>query len=84
MTHTTDITHTIERFRKLLAKHGYLITLWHIDDVRELRPDLTDEQYREVLEECDHRHDADIGINWEVIRVHADSLFPERDIAGEE
>jgi hypothetical protein len=33
----------------------------------------------EVLLECDRRHNAEIGINWDVIGVHADSLFPETE-----
>jgi hypothetical protein len=49
---------------------------WHIDDVKEVRPHLTDAQAREVLEQAKHRHDADIGINWDVLAIHADDLFP--------
>ena len=48
---------------------------WHIDDVKEVRPDLTDEQAREVLWHAKHHHDAEQGINWEVLEVHADFLF---------
>jgi len=43
----------------------------------EFPPDLTDPQCIEVLKRCEDRHDAEIGINWEVIRIHADDLFPE-------
>ncbi len=50
--------------------------VWHIDDVKEVRPDLTDEQCRAVLRQADERHDATIGINWEVLEIHADDLFP--------
>jgi hypothetical protein len=32
-----------------------------------------------ILLECDRRHNAEIGINWDVIRVHADNLFPETE-----
>ena len=49
---------------------------WHIDDVKEVRPHLTDAQAREVLEQAKRRHDADIGINWDVLAIHADDLFP--------
>ncbi len=53
------------------------ITLvWHIDDVKEVRPDLTDEQCRAVLRQADESHDATVGINWEVLETHADDLFP--------
>jgi hypothetical protein len=50
---------------------------WHIDDVKELRPDLTDDQAREVLQQAKDRHDAGIGITWEVLEIHADDLFPK-------
>ena len=49
---------------------------WHIDDVKEVRPDLTDAQAREVLQEAKRRHDATIGIDWDVLAFHADDLFP--------
>jgi hypothetical protein len=49
---------------------------WHIDDVKEFRPHLTDAQAREVLAHAKRRHDAAIGINWDVITFHADHLFP--------
>lgn len=62
-----------------LEAHGYIANLWHIDDVKEIRPDLTPEQCMEVLSQCEDKHDANIGINWDVLRFHADNLFPEGD-----
>ncbi|MDH6258426.1 hypothetical protein [Bradyrhizobium sp. BR13661] len=52
---------------------------WHIDDVKEVRPGLTDAQARQVLEQAKRRHDATIGINWDVLAAHADNLFPQDD-----
>ncbi len=49
---------------------------WHIDDVKEVRPNLTDAQAREVLEQAKRRHDASIGISWDILAIHADDLFP--------
>jgi hypothetical protein len=49
---------------------------WHIDDVKEVRPHLTDAQAREVLEHAKDQRDASIGINWDVLTFHADHLFP--------
>ena len=66
-----------EELRILLAKSGWIASLWHAEDVQALRPDLTFEQSMEVLERCMDRHDAEIGINWNVIRIHADDLFPD-------
>jgi hypothetical protein len=71
-----------EELRILLAKSGWIASLWHTDDVQNERPDLTFEQRMEVLEQCMRKHDAEIGINWEVIRFHAHDLFPARDAAA--
>ena len=48
---------------------------WHIDDVKSIRPDLTDAQARRVLWFAKEEHDANIGINWEVLGAHADAMF---------
>lgn len=42
--------------------------IWHIDDVKEVAPDLTDEQAREVLRLVKHYHDAEAGVNWDTLR----------------
>ena len=60
-----------------LEEHGYITNLWHIDDVKEVRSDLTRKQCLEVLRECERQHDANIGINWDVLRFHAEDLFPK-------
>lgn len=50
---------------------------WHIDDVKSIRPDLNDVQAFEVLEQVKGKHDATVGINWEVLEIYADELFPK-------
>jgi hypothetical protein len=62
----------------LLEAHGFLASIWSIEDVPSVRPDLTDEQSREVLSECSRQHEAEAGINWGVISAVADDLFPPR------
>jgi hypothetical protein len=49
---------------------------WSFEDVLSIRDDLTKDQACEVLAEADHRHDAEIGINWFVLEIHADHLYP--------
>ena len=63
--------------RELLAKSGWVASLWHADDVQSVRPDLTSEQSMQVLDQVMRCHDAGSGINWDVIECHADELFPE-------
>lgn len=53
---------------------------WGIEDIQSIRPDLTDEQASTVLQAADRCHDAEIGINWDVLRFHADDLFPSPEI----
>lgn len=52
---------------------------WHIDDVLNVRPELTKDQARSVLRNLDHNHDANIGINWDVIACVARLMFPENE-----
>jgi hypothetical protein len=51
----------ITRLRNLLLAQGYICMLWNIEDVHEVRSDLTDAQCIEVLKRCQNRHDANIG-----------------------
>lgn len=50
---------------------------WHIDDVFSVRPDLTKQQACKVLEHVRKSHDANVGVNWDVIEIISDILFPE-------
>jgi hypothetical protein len=78
---TTDTTEGIDinKIKEQLAAHGFFADLWHIDDVKEVRPDLTDDQCRQVMLDHIKNHDANLGINWETIRIWARELFPEPD-----
>jgi hypothetical protein len=62
---------------RLLATVGKVAAIWCIEDVQGIRPDLTDEQASEVLEEVGRKHDAEYGINWTTLECMADILFPE-------
>ncbi len=53
--------------------------VWHIDDVLQVRPDLSREQAFQVLKQAKDNHDANIGINWDVLTDCAESLFAERE-----
>jgi hypothetical protein len=54
---------------------------WSVEDVRDLRPDLSDGQSREVLRFVEDRHNASVGITWDVIEEAADELFPPPELA---
>lgn len=51
---------------------------WHIDDVRCRCPLLTKKEAGEVLDYLENKHDAGIGINWEVIDLAIESVFEEK------
>lgn len=67
-----------------LSDPNWLASWWSVQDVQDERPDLTDEQAREVLAIIDRRHDANIGINWQFIRDIADMTFEEPEDMNEE
>lgn len=50
---------------------------WSIEDVKDVRQDLSDDQCRAVLHWVKKHHDANVGINWEVLKYWADELYPE-------
>jgi hypothetical protein len=50
---------------------------WGLDDVLSIRPRFTPAQASQVLAYLKRKHDANIGINWEVIEIVCDFLFPE-------
>jgi hypothetical protein len=49
---------------------------WSTDDVKSIRPDLSDEQCYMVLIHAKNKHNAEIGINWFVLKNIADDLYP--------
>lgn len=40
------------------------------------RPDLSDDQAWEVLQECERVHDAELGFTWLLIETVAEENFP--------
>jgi len=63
----------------LLAKQKKIGIIWCIEDVRGLRPDLSDEKAWEVLQQVEDIHDAEWGISWTTLQTVADDLFPKPD-----
>ena len=47
--------------------HDQLIITWSLEDVKKMEPSLTEEEWRDVLSELGRGHDANVGINREVI-----------------
>jgi len=64
-----------------LAWRGEIALSWSVDDVQGECPGLTEE---EVLEKVLRKHDASVGVNWDVIRIHACDLYGERALEEQE
>lgn len=63
------------RIQEALAACGMIAVTWCIADVKGIRPDLTDDQCWDVLEQAKDQHDADYGITWSFLRDIAAELF---------
>lgn len=50
---------------------------WDYIDVMDACVRLTGDQAKIVLGAVEEQHDANVGINWEVIQYTANELFPE-------
>tara|TARA_R110002126_G_scaffold133309_3_gene277363 strand:+ start:13104 stop:13376 length:273 start_codon:yes stop_codon:yes gene_type:complete len=65
---------------KRLSDPDWISDWWHISDVADQADvELTDEECREVLARVKKSHDANVGINWDVISYHADEVLDERE-----
>jgi hypothetical protein len=67
---------------ELLTGRKQIAAIWSIEDVLQVRPDLTDEQAWEVLERVGDKHCAEYGISWTTLECVAEDLFdgaPETD-----
>ena len=80
---------SIENKEKPKLDYGYgynetnsIAIIWEIDDIKELRPDLTDDECMEVLGYADRKHDASLGVCWETLQCHCDHLFPVKEEAS--
>ena len=71
------LKNAIEAFEGGAANKHSIFIEWCIDDVKEVREDLDDEQAMEVLEFVKDKHDATMGITWDTLEYAADYLYPE-------
>ena len=49
---------------------------WCTEDIKSIRPHLSNDQCDEVLTRAQTTHDPNIGLNWEVFGDIADEMFP--------
>lgn len=58
----------------ILARRRQIAVIWSVEDVQQVRAELTDAQAWEVLQATQQAHDATIGINWDVLASHAEAV----------
>jgi hypothetical protein len=71
---TTEYTAEIDVCAYLAERHE-IAHIWGIEDVKELRPDLSDEQAWEVLVTVEDNLDSNCGINWQRLEDTAEDMF---------
>tara|TARA_R100000781_G_scaffold105605_1_gene69426 strand:+ start:28 stop:381 length:354 start_codon:yes stop_codon:yes gene_type:complete len=59
-----------------------IVIIWEIDDIKNIRPDLTDDECMEVLDYAERKHDATLGITYDTLEWHCDYLFPVKEEAN--
>ena len=68
----------LKYLQELPADSPCVVEIWSVDDIQmqaeQMDIELTDEQAQHVLDAVDHRFDACMGINWDVIACHIDEV----------
>jgi hypothetical protein len=59
----------------MLAHRREIAIVWNIHDVKEVRPDLTDDQAWEVLQQVERKQDVLVGVDQDLLRCVAEELF---------
>jgi hypothetical protein len=72
-----DADRTLSRFDPT----SQIAIFWSVGDLQEVRPDLTAEEALNVLHYAKRKHDAEQGINWDVLRSSAEWCYRERELA---
>lgn len=59
----------------ILTNFGITAAVWCVEDVLEIRPDLSKEQAALVLDAIIAKHDASCGIGWDTLEHFAELLY---------
>jgi len=59
------VKETIEFLNKFDENDIIATTIWFVEDVLSLKPELTDNQAEGILESAHDNFDANLGINWD-------------------
>jgi hypothetical protein len=76
-----SIETVIEHIQMLEGGNDTFAKIWHVDDVLSINSDLSRNHARLVLTMAIDNHDANIGINWEVLQKYVSQVL-EMEAAG--
>jgi hypothetical protein len=76
-----SIETVIEHIQMLEGGNDTFAKIWHVDDVLSINSDLSRDRARLVLTMAMDNHDANIGINWEVLKEYVSQVL-EMEAAG--
>ncbi|PSB52857.1 hypothetical protein [Chamaesiphon polymorphus] len=76
-----SIETVIEHIQMLEGGNDTFAKIWHVDDVLSINSTLSRERARLVLTMAMDNHDANIGINWEVLTEYVSQVL-EMEAAG--
>jgi hypothetical protein len=76
-----SIETVIEHIQMLEGGNDTFSKIWHVDDVLSINSNLSRERARLVLTMAMDNHDANIGINWEVLKEYIRQVL-EMEVAG--
>ena len=76
-----SIETVIEHIQLLEGGNDTFYKTWHVDDVLSMNSELSREQARLILTMAMDNHDANCGINWEVLQQYVDQVL-EMVMAG--
>jgi len=65
-----SIETVIEHIQMLEGGQDVYSKIWHVDDVLSIDPTLSRDRARLVLQMAMDNHDANIGINWDVLKSY--------------
>lgn len=60
----------IARLQRMNQEDTVCMPMWSTVDVLNRDSSLTEKQAEDILDEMDRKHDASIGINWDVIDTY--------------
>jgi len=63
---------------QITVEDDEIAIIWSVEDVMQECNWLSKDEALDVLHDLKHNHDANIGINWEVVYHKAQCMYPDK------